>query len=300
MHVNDAPGFISSSDQQRFTRMLDRTLGTRFRPAIIETPSLPSQSEVPDWLRTRLNESGVPLFEVNLHRLWKSPDQWPDGTANVWKTLHRVIEPASVANHRAVIVVRGLESFQDITGDGKWDVAAQFNIQRELYVRDFPYWWVLLLHLASRLHWQKAAPDFCEYVAVRTHAQIASPELSETAVATSQTANIEALSAAPESSGWPSLLLDSLKHLQQGQLDRALDSLYSFRASSAITPHAASISTVLEALIRERRGENSAAMRLLADAHQLWTQFHAQDPEDSRGRVELASTLELLGDLARI
>jgi len=258
------PNFISSADLQRFTRMLHRTLGTRFRLAIIETPDLQSQTEVLDWLHTMLTGRGVPLFDVNLHRLWKPQEQWPDGTANVWKTLHREIDPAAVSNHHAVIVVRGLESFQDIAGEARWDVARQFNIQRELYVRDFPCWWILLLHPTSRLHWQKVAPDFCDFVSVWTHAEPAPGIPAETAVAVSQTADIEALPAAGAPAGWSRLLLNSLRSLQHGHLDQALDSLYSFRAAAERSSHSAAISTILEALIREQRGETSAAAELLS------------------------------------
>ncbi|MFM8474410.1 MAG: tetratricopeptide repeat protein [Planctomycetaceae bacterium] len=264
--VAGPPEFISGEDLRRFMRFLDRTLGTRFRLAIIETPSLQAQTDALNWLCTELTRREAPLFELNLHKLWKPQQQWPEGTANLWKTLHREIDPACVANHRAVIVVRGLENFQDITGRAWWDVAAQVNIQRDLYVRDYPCWWILLLHPTSRQHWQKVAPDFCDFVSVWTHAATAPAELPETASESSHTADIEFLPREAGSSDWPLLLLDSLRHLQMGQLDKAFDSLYSFRASTSIGQHHKAISTILEAMIREQRGETAAATRLLTDS----------------------------------
>lgn len=264
--VAGPPDCITREDLQRFTRYLDRTIGTRFRLAIIETPSPQSQTDTLNWLFTELTRRGAPLFELNLQKLWAPQQQWPDGTANVWKTLHREIDPACVASHRAVIVVRGLESFQDIAGRARWDVAAQVNIQRDLYVRDYPCWWILFLHPASRQHWQKVAPDFCDYVSVWTHATATPSSLSETPADSSHIADIEFLPRGAVSSAWPPLLLESLRQLQQGQLDQALDSLYSFRASPPDGAHPKAISTILEAMIREQRGETAVASQLLTDS----------------------------------
>ena len=161
-----APDFIQPHDLKRFRRLLDRTLGVCFKLSVIEVPEPRERQTVLKWLRPQFAEKQVVEHDVDLVQLLGPRAEWSGGSTNVWAALFDAIPPASVPGHHAVFVVWGFEELMDHTGQENWDIVRQFNIQRDLFVRDYPCWWVLLLHPASRQHWLKNAPDFSDFVAL--------------------------------------------------------------------------------------------------------------------------------------
>jgi hypothetical protein len=174
------PQWITPQDLRRFRLLIDRTLGTGFRLAVVETPSPAAQLQAIEWLREEFSQRNAPLHDYDLLK-YSTDSVVSKGirSVNFWRVLREESAAGRALQHHSALVVRGFESLQDQSDQPQWDVARHFNIQRDLYVRDFPCFWILLLHPASRQHWHKNAPDLCDFAAVwiETELAAAGPEI---------------------------------------------------------------------------------------------------------------------------
>lgn len=264
--VSDAPEFLPADDIVRLRRLLDRTLGVGFKLAVIEVPDFSQRSVVRDWLRRLFAERQATEQGIDLVQLLGARDEWRGGSANTWGELTRTIVPGSLSGQRAALVVWGFEELQDCSADADWDLVRQFNIQRDLFVRDYACFWVLLIDPASRHHWLNTAPDFCDFVAL----WIAVPERPIPVRPEFAAKRIEKLSniELPARQHWPRLLRQAWDELRKDRLDAALDRIHSFRFAlpiAAEATHDLAIADLLESGVLEARGATATALHHALD-----------------------------------
>ncbi len=260
---------VSSSDLLRFQRLLDRTGGVGFKLVMWETPTTADRDSVRAWLAPRLAERGLRMIEVDLVRLFGRTDGQTRRSFNVWSELRHCLPPADVGDHRAVLVLSGFEEFISQGERGRSDLLQQFNVQRDILVRDYPCWWLLLIHPASRQQWYTVAPDFSDFVAL----WIESPMPPVEAIAN----RMQSLDRAhdriiPEDDqglpDWPPELRSAHAAARSSRLDTALDAIHSFRLATTSPPRTdreLAISDLIEGDVLIRRGRLAQALRLWRD-----------------------------------
>jgi tetratricopeptide (TPR) repeat protein len=227
------------------------------------------------------------------------------GSANVWKELIQSVPPGQVADHCAAFVIWGFEELMDHTGTADWDLVRQFNIQRDLFVRDFPCWWVLLIHPASRQHWLKNAPDFSDFVALWIKAPMRVHDLVgilDQSTSLRSDSSSSSSSASSRRADWPEPLSLALEDIRASRFDNALDRIHSFRAdrtSNPQTEYELALANLLESDIIMARGQTSAALHLLRDhAHPALKRLAESDPTNTTWQRDLSMSFERLGDIA--
>ena len=211
--------------------------------------------------------------------------EWSGGSTNVWAALFDAIPPASVPGHHAVFVVWGFEELMDHTGQENWDIVRQFNIQRDLFVRDYPCWWVLLLHPASRQHWLKNAPDISDFVALWIEAPLRAVVHEDVGVRDRATSlHVESASGG-DRADWPEPLRLAREDILAARLDAALDRIHSFRAATSLTPQTVrdlAIADLLESDVLVAHGFTQPAVTLLRDkVHPVLQRLAESDPANA-------------------
>jgi len=139
------PAFLSSEEQKRLERLLDRTAGRGFKLVMIETPTPRDRDQFRDWLAPQFARRGIAVKPIDLvELLGRKADRSPQ-SVNVWAAMHTIVPPASVADHRTALVLWGTDELMYHGVHGRSELLQQFNVQRDLFTRDFPCWWVLLM-----------------------------------------------------------------------------------------------------------------------------------------------------------
>lgn len=264
-----APPGVASSDLLRFQRLFDRTIGLGFKLVIWETPTAGDRASVLAWLASCSATNSARLIEVDLGRLLGRSGNVARRSLNVWSALTSAVPPEDVGDHRAVLVLSG---FEELLTDGAPDrphLLQQFNIQRDILVRDYPCWWLLLTHPAWRQQWRTVAPDFCDFVAL----WIESPWPAAEAGA-DRTARMDTSQERPASeeglapADWPAALRAAHAAIRASRLDMALDRIYSFRVAATSpqrTERALAVADLLEGDILNLRGNSGEALRRWRD-----------------------------------
>ncbi len=260
---------VSSSDLLRFQRLLDRTAGVDFKLVMWETPTAADRDSVRAWLAPRLAERSIRMIEVDLVRLFGQNDGHTRRSFNVWSELRRCLPPADVADHRAVLVLSGFEEFISQGERGRSDLLQQFNIQRDILVRDYPCWWLLLIHPASRQQGYTVAPDFSDFVALWIESPM--PPVEAAANRLQSLDKMHERIARDDERGfpdWPAELRAAHAAARSLRLDAALDAIHSFRLATTSRPRTdreLAIADLIEGDVISRRGRSAEALRLWRD-----------------------------------
>jgi tetratricopeptide (TPR) repeat protein len=263
------PAHVDSRDLLRFQRLFDRTLGLGFRLVVWESSTDRDRTALRAWLQPMLAARSVRLIEVDLVELLGRTDSHAPRSINVWSELTRAVPPATVADHRSVLMLSGFEELMYHGADGRSDLLQQFNVQRDILARDYPCWWLLLVHPASRQHWQTVAPDFSDFVSLWIEAPL--PKF-EGGMDRLTTVDEPQRSPGPDRvetfADWPEELRAAYAALRASRLDLALDQIHSFRAATTSRPRTErelAIAELLEGEILNVRGNSAAALRLWRD-----------------------------------
>ncbi len=228
---------VSSSDLPRFQRLLDRTAGVGFKLVMWETPTAADRDSVRAWLAPRLAERRIRMIEVDLVRLFGRTDGHTRRSFNVWSELRHCLAPADVADHRAVLVLSGFEEFISQGERGRSDLLQQFNVQRDILVRDYPCWWLLLIHPASRQQWYTVAPDFSDFVALWIESPMPPVGAAANRLQTLDKMHDRIVRKDAQSlPDWPAELRAARDAARSSRLDAALDAIYSFRLATTSQP----------------------------------------------------------------
>ncbi len=150
---------LPATDTQALQRILRRMVGNGFKLAVVELNSPVQRAALLEWLGDQCTSLEAQLLPVDLSSL---PGQ------NLWMELK---ERLGTLPPRTVLVPYGLEETEHRPGGP--GLIAQLNVQRDLFVRDFPVVWVLLSHPSLRMRLMLEAPDFSDFVAWWVEAEVA-------------------------------------------------------------------------------------------------------------------------------
>ncbi len=143
---------LTPREQRSFSRFLKRTLGKGFRLSFAQVHTPVARQRIVEWVHHVLAAESVSFYEVDLASF---PGE------NLWVELQQHLswqEPPE----KGVIFLRGLENAKGSSED-RPPVIQQLNVQRDIFVRDFPITWVLFLHPYTRHRMLQVAPDFCDF-----------------------------------------------------------------------------------------------------------------------------------------
>ncbi|MGH8634824.1 MAG: metallophosphoesterase family protein [Burkholderiales bacterium] len=160
---------IAFDDAERLRRLLERSLGTGFKLAIIEAATPLKRQAIWGWVCEQVAVLGGRSVEFDLSRL-AEPRRF-----NFWYTLIEHLDPQAQPDRKMVLGIWGVEEViyeeEDCAG-ARW--LEQLNVQRDLFVRDLPFLWILFIHPRTRHVLKNTAPDFCDFASL--WAEVAAPD----------------------------------------------------------------------------------------------------------------------------
>ena len=285
-------------DQHRLLRLLRRTLGTGFKLAFVEVSDARDRKAVLDWLAPVLQSLDAAAHPLDVRDL---VDPKAGENFNLWSVLREAIPPESL-DPREVLTLWGFENLMYRGRTDRSQLLQQINVQRDILVRDYPCWWLLFVHPASRQQWWSVAPDFCDLASIWSEAPDRSHDRKDALAPAQGEPSYQRMpaSAPTDTREWPSLLRLASEHLRFSRFAEALDAIHSFRAGAAKTArtrHNLTIAEMLEAPIRAQQGDPRAAIRLLQE--QVIPVFERTRQPHLRAIAigALADLLEMQGDL---
>ena len=262
-NARETPGrALMPQDQQRLLRLLERTLGSGFKMAVIEVPSPVTRQAVMAWLQPHFEKLNASVVEINVAALSQQVGGKGETKINLWELLDRAIPRQS----RTPLQVLTFFGFEDIMYQGRQDrseLLQQINVQRDLLVRDFPCWWLLFIHPQSRQRWYSVAPDFCDFVACWVESAL--PETDSQRGLTSRI-DYGPKSFLPSVEKWPADLRNANELVTLSEYDKAMDTLHAFRAQMEKSEEAErelAIAAMIETDILFIRGDMDAPLQRL-------------------------------------
>ena len=155
---------LQGQERLRLERLLTRTLGEGFKLAMLEVRSPSERKAVLNWLQPTFLRLNARVDEVNLAELSKTAAAKGGSRFNLWNQLTEIVPPSDL-DVRNVLVLSGFEDVMYLGRADRSELLQQINVQRDLFVRDYPCWWLLFIHPRSRQRWHTVAPDVCDFVA---------------------------------------------------------------------------------------------------------------------------------------
>lgn len=263
-----SPDCLSHDDQVRLVRLLDRTLGTGFKLMMWETPTLRDRAAAAAWMDALLAARSAKAIPIDLVALLGRTEDSAPRSVNVWQALKQFKPVENVTDRRTVLMLSGFEELMYHGDAGRSALLQQFNVQRDILVRDYPCWWLLLIHPASRQQWKAVAPDFCDFAALWIESPLPSAERGAASTEQSPRDAERPFSFGSASDSWPPELAAARNALAASRLDRTLDHLQSFHAatsSAARNEWTLAIADLLQGEILRVRGDSQTALRLWED-----------------------------------
>jgi len=150
------------------------------------------------------------------------------------------------------MVLTGFEELMYQSNTERSALLQQFNIQRDSLVRDFPCWWILLIHPASRQAWRTVAPDFSDFVALWIEADIepTNRDANSRLSLESHKSQID-FGDSVGTVGWPKQLKSAQAAILANQFDSALDQIISFEVQ--VDPKRTERETAIANLLKDCR-----------------------------------------------
>lgn len=249
---------LSGADRRALTRFLEQGLDHGFRLAIVEVIG---HAEREDILADLEPTIGPGLLRVAL-------DELPGADTNLWMALQ---QPFATSAPRC-LALWGLDS------GARTDWAAQLNLQRDLFVRDFAVPWLLFIHPASRVPLMQVAPDFCDFATLwlRDDRQ-SSPPVTFTKIHSPDSA----LTLSHLKIDEP-LLRQAWSALEAARFDEARDALARFD----LQPEHSALDHV--------RRQLCGARLELVQGHEALAEAHVRDARNLLGRLPATAETEAL------
>jgi tetratricopeptide (TPR) repeat protein len=294
------PECLSHDDEVRLVRLLDRTLGAGFKLVMWETPTPRDRAAAAAWMDSLLAARSAKAIPVDLVALLGRTEDSAPRSVNVWQALKQFKPPETVTDRRTVLMLSGFEELMYHGDAGRSALLQQFNVQRDILVRDYPCWWLLLIHPASRQKWKAVAPDFCDFVALWIESPLPSVERDVRPHEMPSRDAERPFSFGSESDSWPPELAAALAALNASRLDSALDHLQSFHAatsSAARNEWTLAIADLLQGEILRLRGDSQTALRLWRDRALPTFARLGKLPDQAIALLCIADVLVNLGNL---
>ncbi len=158
---------IALHDQERLRRLFDRSLGAGFKLAIIEAATPAARWLIWRWVCGLAKGLGGRCIEFDLSALGGAR------RFNFWDTLIERLDPEAQPDRKLVLGIWGVEEViyeEEDRARARW--LEQLNAQRDLFVRDLPYFWVLFIHPRTRHALKNTAPDFCDFASIWAEAAL--------------------------------------------------------------------------------------------------------------------------------
>ena len=264
------PAFMGEDDAKRLSRLLERTLGQGFKLVIVEIDSAAQRRQFDDWFESRLFALGGATVPVGLPSRYERPEVLGGGGFDLWGYVNEHVGKAAVGA-KSVLEVAGFEELM-YAGEntGRPEILQQINVQRDLFVRDYPCWWILFIHPASRQAWFRTAPDFVDFVALWIENEAS--ELPHPLTPPRERGDETQQEGSFNDGLFPSALARAMRLVSESHYAEALDALQAFRIG---VDHSESgildgvMTDMVEALTRYRLGEYARSLELYrsAEAH---------------------------------
>jgi len=229
-------------------RFLKLAKGVSFQCAAVEVRDARERAELVAWLRAEFPERA--FVEQRLHPL---PHD------NLWLSLREALDALRPLPGGFVWVLSGFEDAIGPDPSVRPVLFEQFNVQRDLLVRDLPVTMLLCVHPATVARFTSVAPDFTDYITTwvreTERAEARSPLWLESPL--SQDAR-----PALVGKEWPELLVQAEAAIQRGERHAARDLLARFSLSTSASAWELEHATV-RASLRELEGDLDGAVDVL-------------------------------------
>lgn len=229
-------------------RFLKLAKGVSFQCAAVEVRDARERTELVAWLRAEFPERA--FVEQRLHPL---PHD------NLWLSLREALDALRPLPGGFVWVLSGFEDAIGPDPSVRPVLFEQFNVQRDLLVRDLPVTMLLCMHPATVARFTSVAPDFTDYITTwvreTERAEARSPLWLESPL--SQDAR-----PALVGKEWPELLVQAEAAIQRGERHAARDLLARFSLSTSASAWELEHATV-RASLRELEGDLDGAVDVL-------------------------------------
>lgn len=229
-------------------RFLKLAKGVSFQCAAVEVRDARERAELVAWLRAEFPERA--FVEQRLHPL---PHD------NLWLSLREALDALRPLPGGFVWVLSGFEDAIGPDPSVRPVLFEQFNVQRDLLVRDLPVTMLLCMHPATVARFTSVAPDFTDYITTwvreTERAEARSPLWLESPL--SQDAR-----PALVGKEWPELLVQAEAAIQRGERHAARDLLARFSLSTSASAWELEHATV-RASLRELEGDLDGAVDVL-------------------------------------
>lgn len=229
-------------------RFLKLAKGVSFQCAAVEVRDARERTELVAWLRAEFPERA--FVEQRLHPL---PHD------NLWLSLREALDALRPLPGGFVWVLSGFEDAIGPDPSVRPVLFEQFNVQRDLLVRDLPVTMLLCVHPATVARFTSVAPDFTDYITTwvreTERAEARSPLWLESPL--SQDAR-----PALVGKEWPELLVQAEAAIQRGERHAARDLLARFSLSTSASAWELEHATV-RASLRELEGDLDGAVDVL-------------------------------------
>ena len=261
------PAFMGEDDAKRLCRLLERTLGHGFKLVIVEIDSAAQRRQFDAWFESRLSALGGARVPVKLPSRYERPEVLGGGGFDLWGYVNEHVGKAAVGVKSAIEVA----GFEDLmyAGEnaGRPEILQQINVQRDLFVRDYPCWWILFIHPASRQAWFRTAPDFVDFVALWIENEAS--ELPHPLTPPRERGDERRQDGSFYDGLFPSELGRAMRLVSESCYIEALDALQAFRigldhSESGILDGV--MTDMVEALTRYRLGEYARSLELYRSA----------------------------------
>ena len=158
-----APDSLPADDVVRLSRLLERTFGRGFKLVILETASGAERDRVRAWLDSVARGLDGCLLPVEV-------SGWHSG--NPWVALGSLAESDRPQTSRVLLALSGWEDVIYRDPSQPYRLLEQLNVQRDILVRDYPWFWLVLVHPRTRQLLQRVAPDFCDLATLWIEAEM--------------------------------------------------------------------------------------------------------------------------------
>jgi tetratricopeptide (TPR) repeat protein len=284
---------LSDNDLQLLLRFVERSAGAGFKLAVLEINSTAQFTAILKWLKDALPSETFFVREVPLH-------EYPG--ENIWAELCAIPSPDPL--RREVWALSGLEQKANAYDETKPNIVQQLNVQRDLFVRDFPFTWLLFVYPAMARVLRKIAPDFCDYVTIWLHAKPLNREAPPPVEQGTRPFSMLGEALLPET------LRPAYRAIELYQIDEARDLAAAARLTSpSADPATRAAFALLDGLIAASAGDAKIARARLEGAVQqarqlnepgltALTTYHYAGLQNVTGNIDAA--LDLLQESGRI
>lgn len=202
---------LDPKDLRALIRLIARSRGTTFKLAIVEISSPAAVASLRDLVAQEEDLKSFALIDIKLR---------PQEDRNLWSELK---DRAGSHDGPTLLFLSAIE--MPTSSPETQQLFRQLNVQRDLFVRDLPFPWVVLIHpqVASLL--RNIAPDFCDFASLWLKAEN-EPELRSGTVEIRKGLNYDARRGFGKVDGrFQTYLADLADIVGQGRLDEVADAL---------------------------------------------------------------------------